>query len=210
MNARLRLGMLAILPIVVLAACSDDPEPVVSGGAQFTLQNAMRADIPMDETLGACPDIGGQQTVAQRDAEGNLKLVVNGADDSQVSCRFDGGRYNVKVSRSTASFAASGTIKTGAECTTAASEAYGGTAPSNIVACSLDSAVFVASSTNAYKADTTKTCKIFFTVNGDKKLRGTIRCPLLRHASLPNACALSPVGDEKTASFFSFANCSGF
>ncbi len=210
MNARLRLGMLAILPIVVLASCSDDPEPVVSGGAQFTLQNAMSADVPTGETLGACPDIGQQQTVAQRDAEGNLKLVVNGADDARVTCKFDGSRYTVSVSRAAASFAASGTFKSAAECSAAATTAYGGNAPTNLVACSLDATVNASSAANNYRSDADKKCSIFFTLNSDNKLRGTIRCPLLRHTSLANACALSPIGDEKTASFFSFANCGNF
>lgn len=212
MNARLRLGMLAILPIVVLAACSDDPEPVVSGGAQFTFQNAAGADIPMGETLGSCPDIGQQQTVAQRDAEGELKLVVDGADDSQVSCRFDGNRFDVKVSRATASFVANGQFKPAAECAAAAAEAYGGAdkVPPNLVACSLNATVLARSSANSYRSDAANTCKIFFTQNSDKRLRGTIRCPLLRHTSLANACSVSPIGDAKTASYFAFANCSGF
>jgi hypothetical protein len=205
MNARLAL---AILPFVVIAACSDEPDPVVSGGAQFTLQNATKADIGT-EMLGSCPDIGQQQTVAQRDGEGNLKLVVDGADDARVSCRYDGGRYNVSVSRATASFSASGTFKTMAECGAAATEAYGTNVPTNIVACSLDAIVGAASAANFYQTRDRK-CSIFFTLNSDKKLRGTIRCPLLPHKSLANACALSPIGDEKTASFFSFANCSGF
>jgi hypothetical protein len=205
MNARLAL---ALFPFVVLASCSDDPDPVVSGGAQFTLQSAATADIGMTG-LGSCPDVGQQQTVAQRDAEGNLKLVVDGADDSRVSCRFDGGRYSVTVSRATASFAASGSIKPLGECSAAATEAYGATVPTNLVGCSLDATVFAASSTNNYRTRD-KQCHIFFTLNSDKKLRGTIRCPLLEHTTIANACALSPIGDNKTASFFSFANCSGF
>ena len=204
MNARLAL---AILPFVVIAACSDDPEPVVSGGAQFTLQNASAADIGMSG-LGACLESSSpQQTVAQRDANGDLKLVVNGADDARVSCSFSATNYSVSVSRTAASFAASGTIKPLAECAAAVSAVYGSAPPANLVGCSLDATVLAQSPSNVYKTRDKK-CTIFFTTNTDKRLRGTVRCPLLEHASTLSACSLTPIGDAKTASFFSFANCS--
>jgi len=208
MNARFGLGLIAILPFVV-ASCSEEEPPVVSGGAQFTLRNAQVADNP--DKLGSCLDTGqGRMTVAQRDVDGNLKLVVNGADEAQVNCNFNAGAFNVRVSRSAATFAASGAIITdAAQCAAAAAIAYPdpATRPATLAACSLKATVFAGTPSNTWKT-LTKTCNVFFSANSDGRLRGTVFCPLLEHSTVSNACALSPEPGDGQA-FFSFANCGG-
>lgn len=201
MNARFAF---ALLPFVVLASCADDDEPVVSGGAQFQLQNAAAADNP--GMLGTCPDgTSGQLRVAGTGADGQPVLVANGAEDARVGCSYSATSFNVAVSRNSAQFTASGSIKPKADCAAAELAAYGDASrvPGNIVACSLDATVFVSSpGGNAYKTRD-KRCSIFFTQNTEKKLRGDIHCPLLEHSTIANACRIKP----DTSSFFAFANC---
>ncbi len=186
------MRFLAVLPLAALAlSCSSKAEPVVSGGAQFRTQNALPAD---RGTLGACPD-NQVFTVAQRGEDGQLKLVVDGADDARVSCQADGSRFNVSVSRASASFNARGTIQGGV---------------SNDADVTL-----VTSAGNVYKT-TTKKCTITITQNADAKIRGKVKCLLLEHTTLDNACATTdePIVDadgvDRTSTFFAFANCTGF
>jgi hypothetical protein len=189
----LAMRFLAILPLAALAlSCSSKAEPVVSGGAQFKLQNPLPAD---RGTLGACPDgTGNAFTVAQRGEDGQLKLVVDGADDARVSCRADGGQFSVSVSRAAASFTASGKIAGGV---------------------STDAIVTLVTPSNVYKT-TTKKCTVTITQNADGRLRGKVKCPLVEHTQLPNGCSTTdePVidmdGVDRTSTFFAFANCSGF
>jgi hypothetical protein len=206
MNARFALALLVILPFAA-PGCSEEEEPVVSGGAQFTLRNAAAADNP--DMLSSCLDTSlGKQTVAQKDVDGNLKLVVNGADDAQVSCSFNASSFNVLVSRAAASFSASGPFVTGAECATAAERAFPDpkTRPTDFsLGCSTKASVFAATPANAWKV-ISKQCSIFFSVRGDKRLRGTVYCPLLESTKTLNACALTPESGDAQA-FFSFANC---
>lgn len=188
MNARL-LASLAVLPLAMFAvSCSSEAAPSVSGGAQFTLRNAAIGDNPAK--LGSCPDIGTQFTVAQRGEDGKLKLVVDGADDARVSCRVDGNRFSISVSRAAAAFTASGT--------------YTGTQ-------STDADVLFATDSNIYKTRD-KRCTIDIDENGDGRFRGRVTCPIVEHNKLPNACASTgdPGADEKTKTYFSFANCTGF
>lgn len=187
---------LAILPVLTFGAlalsCSSKADPVVSGGAQFKLQNPAAADRGM---LGSCPDISTQPfTVAQRGEDGQLKLVVDGADDARVSCRADGGQFDVTVSRAAASFSATGKIV-------------------NNVA--TDAVVTVVTPSNVYTTRDKK-CTVTITQNSDGKLRGKVKCLLLEHKTLPNGCATTdepvadPDGVDRTSTFFAFANCSGF
>lgn len=188
MNARF-LASLAVLPLALsVASCSSEATPEVSGGAQFTLRNANIADNP--DKLGSCPDIGTQFTVAQRGEDGNLKLVVNGADDARVTCQVDGNHFNVSVSRLAAAFSASGN--------------YTGTQ-------SADATVLFATDSNLYKTRTKK-CTIDIDENANGRFRGRVTCPLVEHSKLPNACASTgdPGSDGSTKTYFSFANCTGF
>lgn len=187
------MRFLAALPLAALAlSCSSKAEPVVSGGAQFKLQNAQVADRGM---LGSCPDISTQPfTVAQRGEDGQLKLVVDGADDARVLCRADGGRFDVSVSRAAASFSATGTIAGGV---------------------STDASVTVVTPSNVYTTREKK-CTVTITQNTDGKLRGKVKCLVLEHKTLNNACATTDEaivdadGVDRTSTFFAFANCSGF
>ncbi len=188
MNARL-LASLAVLPLAMSAfSCSSEATPTVSGGAQFTLRNASTADNP--DKLAACPDIGGQFTVAQRGEDGKLKLVIDGADDARVTCKVDSNRFDVIVSRAAAQFVASGTIS--------------GTQ-------SKDAFVQLATDSNRYKTLKTK-CTVDIDENAAGRFRGRVTCPLVEHATLPNACSTTGEAgaDDKTKTYFSFANCTGF
>lgn len=187
------MRFLAILSLSALAfSCSSKAEPVVSGGAQFKLQNASVADRGM---LGACPDISTQPfTVAQRGEDGQLKLVVDGADDARVACQADGTRFNINVSRAAASFSASGTIVAGV---------------------STNATVSVSTPSNNYTTRDKK-CTVTITQNSDGKLRGKVKCPLLEHKTLNNGCSTTdePILDadniDRTSTFFAFANCAGY
>jgi hypothetical protein len=143
-------------------------------------------------TLGTCPE-NQVFTVAQRGEDGQLKLVVDGADDARVACGVDGNRFSISVSRAAASFSASGTIA------------------ANV---STDASVTLVTPSNVYKTRDKK-CTITFTENAGGKLRGKVKCPLVEHTTLPNACATSdaPVVDadgvDRTSTFFAFANCGG-
>lgn len=171
---------LVALPLVIAAAsCSSEAKPTVSGGAQFTLRNVAVADNP-DGKLGNCLD-ARPHTIAQRDAEGRLKLVVDGADDARVSCTVTGDRFSLSVSRTEGSFTASGSYKGNQ---------------------STDAEVTFVTSSNSYRTFTRK-CTVDIVENGDHKFKGNVICPVVEHRSLPNACAT--IGDGST--FFSFANC---
>lgn len=188
MNARW-IASFAVLPLAMFAlSCSSEAAPTTSGGAQFTLRNAVTGDNP--DKLGSCPDIGKQFTVAQRGEDGKLKLVLDGSDDARVTCKVDGTRFDVTVSRAAASMTASGT--------------YSGTQAK-------DAFVQVTTDSNRYKTIKTK-CTVDIDENANGRFRGRITCPLLEHATLPNACACTgePGADEVTKSYFSFANCVGF
>lgn len=185
MNARSIASLAAMLLAMSAFSCSSEATPTVSGGAQFTLRNAGTADNP--DKLGACPDLGQQFTVAQRGEDGKLKLVLNGADDARVVCRISDTKFDVTVSRAAASFTANGTISGGK---------------------STDAFVQVATDTNRYKTIKTK-CTIEIDENGGGRFRGRVTCPLLEHATSAYACASTgEIGaDDKTKTYFSFANC---
>ncbi|MBI2388137.1 MAG: hypothetical protein HYV09_00860 [Deltaproteobacteria bacterium] len=186
MNPR-SFASLAALPFVIAAAsCSSEAKPTVSGGAQFTLRNVAIADNP--SKLGNCLD-PGQKTIAQRDAEGRLKLVVDGADEARVTCRVTGNRFELSVSRSEGSFSASGS--------------YTGTQ-------STDADVNFVTATNSYRTFTRK-CTVDIDENGDHKFRGRVTCPIVEHRTLPNACSSTgDIGaDNATKTYFSFQNCEG-
>lgn len=188
------MRLLAILPLAALGlSCSAKAEPVVSGGAQFKLQNPAVIDRGM---LGACPDISTQPfTVAQRGEDGQLKLVVDGADDARVGCSADGSRFSVSVSRAAASFSASGKI-----------------GPGGI---STDADVSVSTPSNNYRTRDKK-CTVTITENTGGRLRGKVKCLLLEHTTLSNGCATTDQavfdqdGVDRASTFFAFANCSGF
>jgi hypothetical protein len=184
------MRFLAVLPLAALAlSCSSKAEPVVSGGAQFRLQNALPAD---RGTLGACPE-NQVYTVAQRGEDGQLKLVVNGADDARVECAVENGRFNISVSRAAASFSASGSIV-------------------NNVSSNAD--VTMSTPSNTYTT-LSKKCTVTFTETTGGKLRGKVKCPLVEHKTLSNACSTTEVpvvdadGVDRTSTFFAFANCNG-
>lgn len=187
------MRFLAILTLSALAfSCSSKAEPVVSGGAQFKLQNATVAD---RGTLGSCPDISTQPfTVAQRGEDGQLKLVVDGADDARVGCQADGSRFNLTVSRAAASFSATGTIVGGV---------------------SNDAIINVSTPSNNYTTRDKK-CVVTITENAGGKIRGKVKCPLLEHKTLNNACSttdeaiLEADKVDRTSTFFAFANCTGY
>ena len=93
-----------LLAATVGISCSTDPEPVTAGGAYFELQNAR--NVTTMPAPGACLDICQKYTIAIKGEDGQLKLIVDGADDARVACRYDGARFDLTISNSAASLTA--------------------------------------------------------------------------------------------------------
>jgi hypothetical protein len=95
----------------------------------------------------------------------------------------------VSVSRAAAAFIASGTVA--------------GTQ-------STDADVTFVTDTNVYKTRDKK-CTIDIDENANGRFRGRVTCPIVEHNKLPNACASTGEAgaDDKTKTYFSFANCTG-
>jgi hypothetical protein len=188
MNARLTLksaSLAAVLSVVGGISCSSSQEQPVAGGAYFEMQNAR--NVTTMPPPGACLDIGQKYTVAIKGENGQLKLIVDGADDARVTCRFDGSRFDLAVSNSVASFNTSGTIAGGK---------------------STDAYVQVQTANgNLYKT-LTKKCSITFDAPEEGKIGGQVSCDEITLISANNACGLSPPGSSP--SYFKFSNCKGF
>jgi hypothetical protein len=196
MNARsFSICSLAILSLGLSAvSCSSEADPVVSGGAQFMLSNIAEADQPADPAprFGNCLDSSAEkQFVGQQSSDGNIKLVLDGADDAQVSCNVSGGRFNASVSRSNATFTANGSIGP------ATDACKGGV--------SNDATVVIKPGLNTYRTFSTK-CTVCLSESSGGRLWGVVTCPLLEHTLTPNACRTSTTGEETK---FGFVNCSG-
>ncbi len=189
MNARVSWKSASIASILAATAgisCSSANEPVTAGGAYLELQNAK--NVTTMPPPGACLDVGQKYTIAIQGADGQLKLIVDGADDARVSCRYDGARYDLTVSNRTASLTASGTIQGGK---------------------STDAEVQVlASSGNIYRTSSKKCSIEFLPQQEEGKIRGNMTCDEITHTKLNNACGMSSSGSAP--SYFSFSNCKGF
>lgn len=176
MNARLPV---AVVAAVLALSCSSKQEPVTAGGAMFQLTP------PSPASLGICPDTTSQPNIVANRGENNgLVLVLDGADDARVSCKYDGTNYAVTVSKSGATFSASGSIQNNE---------------------STDAYVFVLTANNQYEQKGAAKCKISFIPQGEPgRLEGrNVTCTALEHSSLPNGfCATNPGN-----TFFKFTNC---
>ncbi len=181
MNVR-SVAFLAVLGCAAFSvSCSDDPPPAVSGGAYYQLLTLTTPG----STLGRCLDPGAEVTIANRDADGSLKLIVDQADGAQVACKLDGGRFDVKVSNRLGTFQARGS--------------YTGTT-------STDTFVrLITGSGNVYETRETL-CSLEITENADGKIFGYVTCPELQHTNIDAACEIG----STSKSYFRFANCTGF
>jgi hypothetical protein len=163
----------ALFAFATLVGCSSDPKPAPAGGARFQLRSTD------DTTAPKCND-NQPYTIALRDDQNELKLVVDGTDDARVRCRVTASDFSLSVSNRNAALSISGK--------------YAGTSGSDV-------SVTVVTSASSYASPNDAKCSVTITSNEGGKFAGNLTCPKLQHQTIAAVCTFAP------SAYFQFSNC---